>query len=141
MFTPTSPNRKMLAYMSPSQSTASRRRDESPRQMKTVAAIEHHVVGRLAERDGRDAIELLRELRLADRDLPVEAELLRTILPVLEEDFGVFLQEEARLLQSLSYARDFALFVRKRMLGAHSGVGRRPRREDMPMADGLGRAA
>ncbi|HXC45322.1 MAG TPA: hypothetical protein VNU24_01855 [Solirubrobacteraceae bacterium] len=112
--------------------------------MRTVAAIERHVVSRLAELSGRDTLELLRELRLADRALPVEAEQLRRILPALEADFGVPLREEARLTPYLSYARDFAVVVHKRMMvAAHAGADGDPKGQEIVelVARRLGRAA
>jgi hypothetical protein len=81
----------------------------------TVAAIERQIVRRLAEHAGRDPEELDMELRLADRDLPVEASELRPILGAIERDFEVALPRDRSVQARLSYVRELALLIQERM--------------------------
>ena len=65
---------------------------------------------------GRHPLELERELRLADRDLPVEEAELRLILGALESDFAVALDNDGALKGRLSYVRDIALLIQGEMM-------------------------
>jgi 3-polyprenyl-4-hydroxybenzoate decarboxylase len=84
----------------------------------TLAAIERQIVRRLAERAGRGHLELERELRLADRDLPVDADELTLILRTLEADFDVSLSGTAALRSRLDYVRELAMLIQAQRLAS-----------------------
>lgn len=72
-----------------------------------IRPIEWQIVKRLARHGRRDARELLRELRFACAELPVEPREMLSVLPDLEREFGISLPS-SRLLSGLFYVRELA---------------------------------
>jgi hypothetical protein len=94
-----------------------------PEASHTIAAIEGQIVLRLAQLSGRDPEELARELRMADRDLPIESSDARCILGQLEQDFGVLLPCDRALEPRLNYARELAKVIQRRIARGHTCAG------------------
>jgi hypothetical protein len=88
------------------------------RPVSTVTAIERQIVLRLAQFRGCDPVELERELRLADRDMPLDAPEARLIVGSLEDDFYVSLIDDNALDASLEYGRELAILIQRRMIAS-----------------------
>jgi hypothetical protein len=88
----------------------------------TVASIARQIVRRLAEKSRVDPRQLERELRLADRDLPVDAAQMRSILGELERDFGVRLGSGPSLASSLDYVLEMAILIQRLLMVKHARV-------------------
>jgi len=87
--------------------------------MIDIATVERAIVRRLAEGANRDASDLERELRSADRDLPIEDRALVSILGALEADFDVTLQTADA--SGLHYVHELAILILGR-IARHAGA-------------------
>ncbi len=89
--------------------------ERDPGASHTIAEIEGQIVLRLAQHTDRDPNELGHELRLADRDLPIDSGEARSILGLLEQDFGVALCCDRAIELSLNYGRELAMLIHRRI--------------------------